>query len=664
MITQHASESVILFGADEPVEHGRVLRAGSLSVEFHNGALRYVRRGDAELMRAIAFIVRDEVWGTYNPEISALEIEEQPDAFRIQYEGRCADGAVRYHANIRGAENALIFEARLELARDFRTNRTGFVILHPLEGCAGCPVEVEHVDGAKERAEFPSRISAYQPFFAVRALKHEFAPGAFVTARLEGDTFEMEDQRNWSDASFKTYVRPIGLPWPYELKAGERLEQRVSLIIEGETRTHARATARDDTTVSIGGATGAMPSIGVEVPAAEAVASRAHLSLLQALGPRIIVGEVLRQLGQGRREIALYCEIAAACRAELTLEASIPGTGDVRQEARELAEECAAAGAEVHSLTLWAAADIKGVLPGSSWPLQPPLEAVRWAGLTAFPHARIGGGARCFFTEMNRRRPLAHFLDYISFTTTPIVHAADDRSVMETLETMPAIFASAAAIANGKPWRVGPITIGPRDNPYGAGPSLNPDNVRLCLADADPRQRGLFGAAWTVGYLSAAAASGAEAIILGAATGARGAIHHPLRQPLPWFDEADTRRIYPLHELDVATPLAGFDESGHLKPALDLAEGQGPKPPQPRPRSREAAAAAWPAAARSAAQSLPSGWQGPLLRSRLGWRRRVPGTGRRTTSLHARRSRRTVAPWIYCFIFPLRGAPPSLSLLR
>ena len=28
-------------------------------------------------------------------------------------------------------------------------------------------------------------------------------------ARMEGDTFEMEDQRNWSDASYKTYVRPL-----------------------------------------------------------------------------------------------------------------------------------------------------------------------------------------------------------------------------------------------------------------------------------------------------------------------------------------------------------------------------------------------------------------------------------------------------------------------
>jgi hypothetical protein len=74
------------------------------------------------------------------------------------------------------------------------------------------------------------------------------------------------------------------------------------------------------------------------------------------------------------------------------------------------------------------AADLKGVLPGSIWPVQPPLEGIRWAARMAFPKARIGGGAHGFFTELNRRRPLVHFLDFISFTTTPIVHAADDRS--------------------------------------------------------------------------------------------------------------------------------------------------------------------------------------------------------------------------------------------
>src|ERR1017187_10890612 len=75
-----------------------------------------------------------------------------------------------------------------------------------------------------------------------------------------------------------------------------------------------------------------------------------------------------------------------------------------------------------------------------------------------------------------------------------------------------------------------------------------------------------------------------------------------------------------------------FDEAGRLKPALDLAERLGLKRPQPRPRSSGHRAAWLLAAARSAVPALPSGWQEPPPRYRLGWRRRVPSTARHITS--------------------------------
>ena len=50
---------------------------------------------------------------------------------------------------------------------------------------------------------------------------------------MEGDTFEMEDQRNWTDASYKTYVRPLALPWPYLIAKGETIDQKVTLTVSG-----------------------------------------------------------------------------------------------------------------------------------------------------------------------------------------------------------------------------------------------------------------------------------------------------------------------------------------------------------------------------------------------------------------------------------------------
>ena len=44
----------------------------------------------------------------------------------------------------------------------------------------------------------------------------------------------MEDQRNWTDASYKTYVRPLAKPWPYTLPKGESFTQSVTLTLSGK----------------------------------------------------------------------------------------------------------------------------------------------------------------------------------------------------------------------------------------------------------------------------------------------------------------------------------------------------------------------------------------------------------------------------------------------
>ena len=65
-------------------------------------------------------------------------------------------------------------------------------------------------DGRRRPAStaFPSLVAPHQPFRNVRAILHEVTPGVEVEVRMEGETFETEDQRNWSDASFKTYGTP------------------------------------------------------------------------------------------------------------------------------------------------------------------------------------------------------------------------------------------------------------------------------------------------------------------------------------------------------------------------------------------------------------------------------------------------------------------------
>ena len=78
---------------------------------------------------------------------------------------------------------------------------------------------------ARERsASSPKFISPGQPIFEIRSLKHEPLPGVTVTVLMEGNKFEMEDHRNWMDASYKTYVCSLLDPWPYTLEKGKSVQ--------------------------------------------------------------------------------------------------------------------------------------------------------------------------------------------------------------------------------------------------------------------------------------------------------------------------------------------------------------------------------------------------------------------------------------------------------
>ena len=51
--------------------------------------------------------------------------------------------------------------------------------------------------------------------------------GARLSLRLEGDLFETEDQRNWTDDSFKTYSTPLSLGTPHQARRGQVFHQQV-----------------------------------------------------------------------------------------------------------------------------------------------------------------------------------------------------------------------------------------------------------------------------------------------------------------------------------------------------------------------------------------------------------------------------------------------------
>ncbi|MDQ0302607.1 hypothetical protein [Ancylobacter polymorphus] len=512
-----------LFGTPEPEPELRRLKAGPLSAELLAGNLRNIRFHGVEVLRAISFVVRDKDWGTYAPVLHDLAVEEGEGRFAVGYRAECTGaGGERlvYRGRIEGRPTGLVFAGEAVPEGDFLTNRCGFTVLHPIVGLAGTEVEVEHVDGRRVAARLPDLIDPAQPFKDMRAITHIVAPGVRATCRMEGDAFEMEDQRNWSDASYKTYVRPLALPWPYKLPAGAPVRQRVTLDIAAEGAVAPTPQNDAPVTLALGATRGRLPLFGLAIAPEEAAATLDAADELAHIAPQTLLFHVDPTAGHGPAELAAFAKLAAAPGGECVLEYVVPCARPLDEEFSDLARQVAAAGLRLDALAVSPAVDRRSTPPGSVWPPCSPLEEVYEAARRAFPALRLGGGMFSYFTELNRKRPPVARLDYVTHCICPIVHDADDRAVMQSLEALPFILRSARAfIGADMPYRIGPSTIGMRHNPYGARVMPNPERRRMPMAERDPRQDGLFAAAYLVGMAARLAEAGVESFTGAALTG-------------------------------------------------------------------------------------------------------------------------------------------------
>ena len=535
------SRAIMLLGTDEPAAETRLLSAGPLTAELDAGNLRYIRHGGHEAIRAISYVVRDQLWGTFNPDIRDLEVEETGDRFTVTYTALCGDEHQRfvYRTRITGsADGTLRFEGSGTPETDFLTNRTGFVVLHGVEGISGQPVEVSEVSGQVVETRFPEVIDPVQPIMNIRALTHEVAPGLKVTCTMLGDTFEMEDQRNWTDASYKTYVRPLGLPHPYTLKAGETIEQAVELRFEGTAPAppHGAGDAVPEIAVTVGEEVGRVPQIAMGLEWHSTGAAVARAEQLAGLGPAYL-SCYFDARHAGAEAMRGFRDVADALGWQLALEAVLPGLDNPGEALRSIADMASAAGASFGAVAVSPAGDLDFVIPGTVFEDMSPYDTLYAAARDAFPGCAIGGGNFMYFTELNRKPPPFEGLDFVIHPTCAIVHAADDRSVTETVETLPYIIHSGRSLFGSKPCCLGPVGIGTRTSPFGGSPAPNPHSGRVAMCRNDPRQRGLLGAAWHLGVAARAAEGGVQSLILGAPTGDHGLLHHPGDTPQPWFDE-------------------------------------------------------------------------------------------------------------------------------
>lgn len=463
------------------------LRAGAITLEFEPelAFLRYLRVGGAEVLRGVYAAVRDQGWLTVLPKVTNLTVEQRETGFRVTFDANCSEGPIRFlwKGTLTGeAAGTLRFEMDGVAQTRFQRNRIGFCVLHPLKECVGKPYRAVKADGTTERGTFPAEISPHQPVKNLAAIAHQVLPGLEADVRFEGDVFEMEDHRNWTDGNFKTYCTPLDRPYPVDVPAGTRIRQAITIRLSGTLPPAVSATSGALEIQTLSAPAVRLPSIGVGSreerpgmlgfrPAHFRVDLRAGVDLNRALAP-------------------------AAAPLEVAIHAA--SEDDLKRAAD-------AARALKTVVARWLVLPAEEKSTSKRW-----LDAAR---RILPPGAPIGGGTNAYFTELNRERPDPSWLDVACYSINPQVHAFDDRSLVENLEPQGDTVRSARRFLGTRPIAVTPVTLAPRFNASLKEYKPNPP---------DPRQPSLFTAAWAAASIKYLAEAGAASITLFEAAGAGG----------------------------------------------------------------------------------------------------------------------------------------------
>ncbi len=505
------AQRLLLFGTDEPAAPALPLTAGRLSALLRGTRLGPIRYDGHEVWHGIDFLFRDADWGTPAPMVDSLVHHSDTDAFRAELRGHIDAGSatISFDIRIEADEDGLRYEATAHADADVLTNRTGLVLMHPLQAC-GRPVEVTHTDGRTSSSTLPTLIAPWPPFTLVRAIRHAYADEAWAACRFSGEDFELEDQRNNADASFKTYCRSNLMPRPYLLRAGMVVRQAVLLEIESPPAKALATTARP-VQVRVGDAGPPLPAIGVGISPADVDAPPTVRAALAALAPALLhLSLDANEAWVNAHGIADLLAVSGACSLRLDIANVDP----------------AHAPSQIEGIA--ASLRTANVVPASVLAL-PSVPPVTEAARRAFPASRIGAGTPHFFTQLNRIEDLAA-ADFLSFTTASVVHGADDAEIMAGLRSLPAMVETLRFRHGPLPVHVGPSSIGARQSPLGAQPASD-GTRRLALSRRDPRTRGLFGAAWALGYVARFAQAGAKAVTLFGLQGDAALIENGLTTP-------------------------------------------------------------------------------------------------------------------------------------
>jgi len=470
--------------------------------------------------------VRDELWNTIQPNVVASKVVEDPHGFRATVSSQNRDGAIAFDwtVTITGSSAGSVgCELDGVCAADFNFAKIGICVHHPMEdagrrftGLGPSGPVAGHLpdligpqlhDGDVDLPLFPP----------IHDLVIHGEDGISIRFVFTGDRFEMEDQRNWADASFKTYSTPADMGYLFRASTGQVVRQTVRTSLERGSRAATSTSPVADGVpafVHLSAATGlTLGSIGVGGMHHFDEDTRIAAGLLSSARLNHVRGDVRLHEPAWRMSLEHSTQASAAAGCPLELAIFLDSTPEA--ELAALASELKKADIDLVRIL---------VLRRGEEATRPVwLAAARGRMAPLMPSCQIFGGTDGHFAEINRNRSALGGADGLAYSLTPQVHAYDDLSLFENIGAQPETVRTLRSFAGNQSIAVSPITLRPRPPVPGPEPLNDAGQRRVRLA-IDPRQPTLLAAAWTVASLAALAGAGVDSMTYFEAFGPTGVI--------------------------------------------------------------------------------------------------------------------------------------------
>ena len=498
----HQPIDLLLFGESRIASSPVLRQKGPFSFTFESGMLKHLRIRDLEIARRVYFAVRDEKWGTVPNDISAVQFSESSECFEVIWSGRCQAHPVDYEwkGRIRIFTRGLVeFKAEGKTLRNFKTPRIGLCLLLATTTVLDRMFEISTLDGQTEQLQFEPMFKRTQLACRWTSLRLRPETGILVEYAIEGSYFDLEDQRNFGDVSYKAMA---GMPFEnQQALAGNTSEQLLTIRVHSNADLSQASHSDPDSAVKLNAnpdaISGKVPEIGFDLGDLDASALSDRFPLISDL-PIFLHGwldcaaPTLSKRASQIEAIALR----TARPLYLTLE---------NLDSENLTSV-------VQILLHWRKQGLHVLQLDVLGSAHPELMLLRACVREAELHAPCGKRVASFKDRAGLLEAANSGADFLAWCGTPLSHQNDDETLLENA----AVFSHQAAVAKCFAPSMG-LTVGP---------------VRL--NDSDPRYRGLIGAAFVASSVRSMALGSVDRALFFDAIGPNGHIDTQL-QPLPSY---------------------------------------------------------------------------------------------------------------------------------